>query len=186
MTEPSVPAKRPEAKEAPSLAGSPTGEGNSPKVDIRPLNGPKEPVLPVVPPEWDGAADELWQAPSPWRVSAILLLFALIIAAFVRGRSSRPTAEFTCWRDGKLSSSTSPRPMRKVSSGSATGWRRRNGRRERALELFLAGPQTEGFVSTIPAGTSVRQLQVAGGIARVDFSRELQEGHPGRECRRAA
>lgn len=136
-------------------------------------------MLPVVPLEWDGAADELWQAPSPWRVSAILLLFALIIAAFVSGERRQTDGGIHVLAGRQAVAVYFASPDAEGLVGERHWLPPPEWTPERALALLLAGPQTEGLVSTIPAGTSVRQLHVVDGIARVDFSRELQEGHPG-------
>jgi len=49
----------------------------------------------------------------------------------------------------------------------------------RVLEELIAGPKTPGLHATLPQGTRVRSATVEGGVARVDFSRELVDNHPG-------
>ncbi|HSW10843.1 MAG TPA: GerMN domain-containing protein [Bacillota bacterium] len=49
----------------------------------------------------------------------------------------------------------------------------------RVLEELVAGPRTPGLHATLPTGTRVLGATVEGGVARVDFSRELVDNHPG-------
>jgi hypothetical protein len=49
----------------------------------------------------------------------------------------------------------------------------------RVLEELIAGPRTPGLHATLPQGTRVLGATVADGVARVDFSRELVDNHPG-------
>ena len=49
----------------------------------------------------------------------------------------------------------------------------------RVLEELIAGPRTPGLHATLPPGTRVLGATVDGGVARVDFSRELVDNHPG-------
>ena len=55
-----------------------------------------------------------------------------------------------------------------------------------ALEMLLAGPteseKQAGFITVINAGVTVASLSIQDGVARVTFSRELQEGVGG-SCR---
>lgn len=49
-----------------------------------------------------------------------------------------------------------------------------------ALTELLGGPtgeeQARGLVTQIPAGTRLRGVRIEGGVARVDFSREIESG----------
>lgn len=49
----------------------------------------------------------------------------------------------------------------------------------RVLEELAAGPRSHGLRLTLPPGTRVLGVEIAGGVARADFSRELVENHPG-------
>lgn len=138
-----------------------------------------EPALPVVPPEWAQGADKLRHAPSLGQVIAALLIVAAFIVAYIEGEKRQ--------EGGGIHVMAGRRAMvvyfASVDAEGLIGERHwvapPDWTPEEALELLMAGPRTEGLVSTIPRGTSVRQLQVTGGVAHVDFSRELQESHPG-------
>ncbi|MDQ7793369.1 MAG: GerMN domain-containing protein [bacterium] len=49
----------------------------------------------------------------------------------------------------------------------------------RVVEELTAGPRGHGLHPTIPRGTRVRGVDVVQGVARVDFSREFVDNHPG-------
>jgi len=49
----------------------------------------------------------------------------------------------------------------------------------RVVEELIEGPRTPGLHATIPGGTRVLGVTVVEGVARVDFSRELVDNHPG-------
>jgi len=50
---------------------------------------------------------------------------------------------------------------------------------EIVLTELIKGPAGKGLVRTIPEGTRLLSLSVAGGVARVNFSREFQTRHWG-------
>lgn len=50
---------------------------------------------------------------------------------------------------------------------------------EAVVEALIAGPTLPGRTETIPPGTRLLGIQVSGGIATVDFSREIQTNHWG-------
>lgn len=47
------------------------------------------------------------------------------------------------------------------------------------LEELIAGPQEEGLTSTVPKGTTVRDVKTADGICYVDLSQDFVTGHTG-------
>lgn len=50
---------------------------------------------------------------------------------------------------------------------------------EAALQELLRGPETSELLATLPEGTKLRSLVIENGLARVDFSTELQTEHWG-------
>lgn len=47
------------------------------------------------------------------------------------------------------------------------------------VKELIAGPKDPGLIATIPADTQLLGVEVAEGIATVDFSEELRSNHPG-------
>ncbi len=50
---------------------------------------------------------------------------------------------------------------------------------ETVVRELIRGPKKNGLLKTIPEGTRLVRFSVAGGLARVDFSREIQTRHWG-------
>ncbi len=63
-------------------------------------------------------------------------------------------------------------PEKRVVPGTATPARE-------MVRQLLKGPRTKGLISAIPAGTELLDIDIKGGVAYVDFSRDLVRNAPG-------
>lgn len=112
------------------------------------------------------------------RLTRAVLLVALVVLTlpaggcpFLRREQPQATVELILYFPDNQAQYLVPEPRRVEPRGRTY--------EEMALQGLIAGPRATSLIASLPEGTRLLGVEVRDGVARADFSAELQARHPG-------